>query len=159
MENRCAYIFIKLLQLSLLRLFWGWQAWVLDASIGRTETTGRSTDVDRVIGQLAHIPTPIASREWLYDYLSERGYTSGLQHWLGSNLLPLKNGAKGYRWAFDITGAAALFYSYQRNDLWNVVSRPPKGVELHIVRAANSDRCCPARHSVLTMFDKCPVTH
>jgi len=37
-------------------------------------------------------------------------------------------------------GAAAMFNSYKRKDYWDLLEHPPPGVEVHIVRAANSDR-------------------
>lgn len=37
-------------------------------------------------------------------------------------------------------GAAAMFSSYKRKEYWDLLEHPPPGVEVHIVRAANSDR-------------------
>lgn len=37
-------------------------------------------------------------------------------------------------------GAAAMFASFKRLDFWDLLQNPPPGVDIHIVRAANSDR-------------------
>ena len=46
------------------------------------------------------------SRRWLYDYMSDRGYSPAIQQWLGSNLVP--NNGSGFKWAFNISGNCSL---------------------------------------------------
>ena len=69
------------------------QAWVLDAQPGAVPSWalaggGATADVLRVLQQVASIPTPIPSRPWLYQQLEERGFSKGLQQWLGGSLVP-----------------------------------------------------------------------
>ncbi|KAK9917204.1 hypothetical protein WJX75_001833 [Coccomyxa subellipsoidea] len=112
------------------------QVWVLDSPVGRW-TSNVLTDTDKVINEILNIPLPVPSRRWLYEYMTERGYSDAIQQWLGSNLTPTSG---GFKWAFDISGAAAMFNSYKHKDYWDLLQHPPAGVEVHIVRAANSDR-------------------
>jgi hypothetical protein len=80
------------------------QVWVLDAPVGPTNgKNGTPSDTDRVISEILNIPLPVPSRRWLYDYMSQRGYSLAIQQWLGSNLVPA-NGS-GFKWAFNISGA------------------------------------------------------
>lgn len=148
------------------------QVWVLDSPVGRW-TSNVLTDTDKVINEILNIPLPVPSRRWLYEYMTERGYSDAIQQWLGSNLTPTSG---GFKWAFDISGeakfqlislghqafnarrhplaqhvnschqammhagAAAMFNSYKHKDYWDLLQHPPAGVEVHIVRAAYSDR-------------------
>lgn len=43
----------------------------------------------------------------LYDLIADRGYSRGVQQWLGSNLVPARN-RDGLVWSFDVGGAAAV---------------------------------------------------
>ena len=118
----------------------GMQAWVLDANIGKvTLDKDAPSDVDKIIKEIRSLTPPIASREWLYKYMGDKGYSKGLQLWMGSNLVPDRHGK--LRWGFDIDGAIGMYESYKVNSYWDVLAKPPKGTTLNIVRAAESDRC------------------
>ena len=80
-----------------------YQVWVLDSPVGRW-SSDVPTDTDKVINEILNIPLPVPSRRWLYEYMTERGYSVAIQQWLGSNLTPT-NG--GFKWAFDISGEAS----------------------------------------------------
>lgn len=85
--------------------------WVLDSKPGLVNPTqGVSRDVLRVLNQVESIPLPVPSREWLYRYLDEAGFSKGLQQWLGSNLV--QAGKHEYEWIFNLEGAKQLFESY-----------------------------------------------
>lgn len=77
------------------------QVWVLDSPVGKW-TSEVPTDTDKVINEIISIPLPVPSRQWLYDYMTERGYSEPIQQWLGSNLVP--SNSRGFKWAFDISG-------------------------------------------------------
>ncbi|KAL3139070.1 hypothetical protein ABBQ32_005867 [Trebouxia sp. C0010 RCD-2024] len=115
------------------------QAWVLDANIGKvTLNKDAPSDVDKIIKEIKDIPLPIASRDWLYKYMEDRGYSIGLRLWMGSNLIP--DGHGKLKWGFNIQGADDMYESYRERECWDVVKAPPQGTVLNIVRAANSDR-------------------
>lgn len=46
----------------------------------------------------------------LYGLIADRGYSPGLQQWLGSNLVPARNG-DGLVWSFDVGGEALALLS------------------------------------------------
>ena len=56
----------------------------------------------QVINEILGIALPVPSREWLYKYMTDRGYSTAIQQWLGSNLVGTRG---GFKWAFDISGA------------------------------------------------------
>ena len=74
----------------------------------------------------------------LYKHLKSKGFSEGLQLWLGSSLVNRKSG--GLEWTFNIEGAADMYDDYQVQEFWDVVSSPPAGLQLNLVRAERSDR-------------------
>ena len=76
----------------------------MDANIGKVMLNKDApSDVDKIIKEIKDIPLPIASREWLYSYMEDRGYSIGLRLWMGSNLVP--DGRGKLKWGFNIQGA------------------------------------------------------
>lgn len=76
----------------------------MDANIGKvTLNKDAPSDVDKIIKEIKDIPLPVASREWLYNYMEDRGYSIGLRLWMGSNLIP--DGHGKLKWGFNIQGA------------------------------------------------------
>ncbi len=79
----------------------------------------------------------------LYKHLKSKGFSEGLQLWLGSSLVTRQGG--GLEWTFNIEGAADMYDDYQVQEFWDITSSPPENVQLHLVRAEQSDRlefCC-----------------
>lgn len=62
------------------------------------------SDVDKVVKDIRGLQPPIASRDWLYKYMEDRGYSMGLRLWMGSNLVP--DGQGKLKWGFNIEGAS-----------------------------------------------------
>lgn len=82
------------------------QVWVLDSPLGETNgVNGQHSDTDKVITEILAIPLPVPSREWLYSYMTSRGYSTAIQQWLGSNLIGTRG---GFKWAFDISGVLCI---------------------------------------------------
>ena len=80
------------------------QVWVLDSPLGETNgVNGQHSDTEKVINEILAIPLPVPSREWLYSYMTDRGYSTAIQQWLGSNLVGTRG---GFKWAFEISGVA-----------------------------------------------------
>ena len=80
------------------------QTWILDANIGEVVLDKDApSDVDKIIKEIKGLLPPIASREWLYKYMEDQGYSTGLRLWMGSNLVP--DGQGKYKWGFNIEGA------------------------------------------------------
>ncbi len=81
------------------------QVWILDSNIGKvTLNKDAPSDVDRVIREIKGLQHPIASREWLYKFMEDQGYSLGLSLWMGSNLVP--DGQGKLKWGFNIEGAS-----------------------------------------------------
>lgn len=81
------------------------QVWILDTNIGKvTVDKDAPSDVDNIVKEIRHLHSPIASREWLYKYMEDRGYSTGLRLWMGSNLVP--DGQGKLKWGFNIEGAS-----------------------------------------------------
>ena len=81
------------------------QVWILDANIGKViPDKDAPSDVDKVVKDIRGLQSPIASRDWLYKYMEDRGYSMGLRLWMGSNLVP--DGQGKLKWGFNIEGAS-----------------------------------------------------
>ena len=84
------------------------QVWILDANIGKvTVDKDAPSDVDKIVTEISNLRPPIASREWLYKYMEDQGYSMGLRLWMGSNLVP--DGQGKLKWGFNIDGASGEF--------------------------------------------------
>ncbi|KAF8397920.1 hypothetical protein HHK36_016846 [Tetracentron sinense] len=112
------------------------QLWVLDSVPGEVnpEVDG---EVEKVLRTLQSLPSSIPSRKWLVDNMIQLGFSKPLSEWIGSNL---KKSGENETWAFDLKGAVEMFSSYREKSYWPLLDHPPKGLEITIVRAENSDR-------------------
>jgi len=125
------------------------QAWVLDSVPG--EVPLDNSGVPEVLETIKKIPDPIPSKDWLAKHLKQEGYSQGLIHWLGTSLVPHREVKQGLSWQFDVHAAASMYISYRVTPYWTLLERPPPKTEIHIVRAADSDRWT---EDVLSGLDK-----
>ncbi|XP_071719978.1 uncharacterized protein [Rutidosis leptorrhynchoides] len=116
------------------------QLWVLDSVPGIVNPEETSGEVEKVLETLQSLPKTIPSRKWLVDNLINQGFTSSLSEWIGTNL---KSSGEHQTWAFDLDGIVQMFDSYRKMDYWPLLEHPPKGTEIVIVRAEDSDRWDP----------------
>jgi len=114
------------------------QVWVLDTPPGAEPGAGARAEVRLVLDALRAAPLPLARREDIVPWLEGRGFSAPLARWMTTNLEPAAGG--GFTWRFDLAGATRLIDDYFQRDDWARVRRPPPGVEVHVVRAARSDR-------------------
>lgn len=120
------------------------QAWVLDAAPGPLSSSSTSLldhEVVRVIQALRRIPLPLASRDDLLRQMTAQGFSLGLARWMTTNLQRSSSG--GLIWRFDLDGVEALIQDYFSLDLRALLHTPVAGLEIHVVRAALSDRWTP----------------
>ncbi|WIA38161.1 hypothetical protein OEZ86_001515 [Tetradesmus obliquus] len=111
-------------------------------------------------GQAPHLLAGLSlGGKALYKYLEPKGIPLPVAQWLGTSLVPggrwgssssssssgNGNGSSDQQldWVFDITGAAALYNSYRLSSYWDVLTQPPPGVVVHLVRGELSDRWTP----------------
>lgn len=116
------------------------QLWVLDSVPGVVNPEDSSGEVERVLETLQSLPSPIPSRKWLVEHMMKLGFSKSLSEWLGTNL---KKSNDHETWAFNLEGAVQMFNSYREKDYWPLLEHPPRGMEISIVQAENSDRWDP----------------
>lgn len=109
------------------------QAWVVDSTLEVKEPSGSAW---RIIEIVRSLPAEFGSRGELADALAEHGYPRPLGQWLAMNL---ERADGALRWRLDWDGVEEMLRDYFRTDLWDVVESPPAGVEVHVVKATESD--------------------
>ncbi|KAI3514256.1 hypothetical protein L1887_12576 [Cichorium endivia] len=110
------------------------QLWVLDSVPGAVNPAER--EVEKVLENLQGIPKTFPSRKWLVDHLTNLGFSKSWCEWLSANL---KRSGEHETFAFDLDAITQMFDSYRELDYWALLEHPPKGMEIVIVRAENSD--------------------
>lgn len=108
------------------------QAWVVDSIPSAREPGG---DAWRMLDVLRAHPGPFADREEAVRAVESEGYPRRVGQWMATNLAERDD---GLRWGLDPDALEALMEDFFRVDLWNVVRRPPEGVEIHVVKAEDS---------------------
>jgi esterase len=109
------------------------QAWVVDSTLEVREPSGSAW---RIIDIVRSLPEEFSSRDELVDALEAHGYPRPIGQWLAMNL---ERGEGGFHWRLDWDGIEAMLRDYFRTDLWEVVETPPPGVEVHVVKATESE--------------------
>ncbi|CAJ1884927.1 unnamed protein product [Sphenostylis stenocarpa] len=113
------------------------QLWVLDSVPGEVNPGNTNDEVRNVLATLQSLPSQFPSRKWLVNHLMGLGYSKALSDWIGTNL---KKVGDHETWIFDLENAKEMFDSYCEKSYWNLLEKPPKGMEIVIVRAEKSDR-------------------
>lgn len=109
------------------------QVWVMDSTPAAREPSGSAW---RMIEAVRSLPEEFDSRKEAVEGLERQGYPTALGQWMAMNLEP----ADGrYRWRLDFDAVEAILRDFFRTDLWDVVKSPPAAVELHFVKATESN--------------------
>jgi esterase len=109
------------------------QVWVIDSTPATREPEGSAWQVLETVRAL---PDRFDSREEAVRKLEERGYPTGMAQWLATNL---ERDGDGYEWRLEWDAMEALLQDFFRTDLWPVVENPPGEVEIHFVKADDSE--------------------
>ena len=109
------------------------QAWVIDSTLAVREPSGSAW---RIVEIVRTLPDRFATREELVEALVPHGYARPIGQWLAMNL---ERDGDAFRWRLDWPGVEALLRDYFRTDLWDVVESPPGAVDVHVVKATESD--------------------
>lgn len=112
---------------------WLRQLWVVDADPSPRVRDGQAA---RVLEALREHPGPFEDRAAAVDTLGDAGFDVLVARWLATNL---EERDDGLRWGLNLDGIQALLEDFARRDLWSVVERPPGGVEVHVVKAEDSE--------------------
>ncbi|MGD2071190.1 MAG: alpha/beta hydrolase [Gemmatimonadota bacterium] len=110
------------------------QVWVLDSTPATAEPRGGPWGLLEALR--AH-PGPFRGREEAVHGLEEEGYPPAISRWMAQNVEEGLDGA--WRWRVDPDSMEALLADFYGRDLWAVVESPPPGVDIHVVRATDSD--------------------
>ncbi|CAN1134052.1 hypothetical protein LINPERHAP2_LOCUS8030 [Linum perenne] len=116
------------------------QLWVLDSVPGEVSTENSDGEVENVLKTLQSLPSSIPSRSWLVNHMVELGFSKSLSEWIATNI---KKSGELETWAFNLDGVVQMFDSYRDTSYWSLLEHPPKGMEIGLVVAENSDRWEP----------------
>jgi esterase len=109
------------------------QVWVIDST---PETKAPSGSAWGMLEIVRRLPRRFATREEAVDAIVEGGYSRGVAQWMSTNLVR-DNG--GFVWRIDFDVMDRLLHDFFTTDLWHVVESPPPGVELHFLKASESN--------------------
>ncbi len=109
------------------------QVWVMDSTPAVREPSGSAW---RMLEAVRSLPEEFGSRQEAVAGLERQGYATGVAQWMAMNL-EAHDGR--YRWRLDLEGVEEMLRDFFRTDLWGVVENPPEGVEVHFVKATESD--------------------
>lgn len=111
---------------------------VLDATPTAGEP-GREADleVSGVMRCLRAVPQPLADRQAVVAPLVAEGISLTLARWMTTNL---GRGPDGWRWRFDIDACEQMLGDYFTADYMDFIATPRADLQVHLLRAARSDR-------------------
>lgn len=116
--------------------------WILDTVPGPARPnfgTGQGDQPARLINYIcASARTkPMRSRSELVKNLVASGFSQDIAMWMTTNVK--ENVEKGtLDWMYTLDGLSPMYASYEREDLWDVVEKPPIGLKLDFVEAERS---------------------
>lgn len=109
------------------------QVWVIDSTFAVRPPSGSAWEMIEAVRRL---PPEFASRAEAVAGLVAQGYAEPVAQWMAINLQP-QDGR--YRWRIDFDAMDEMLRDFFRTDLWDVVESPPPGVDIHFVKATESD--------------------
>mmetsp|Transcript_46246 Transcript_46246/g.77097 ORF Transcript_46246/g.77097 Transcript_46246/m.77097 type:complete len:357 (+) Transcript_46246:29-1099(+) len=112
--------------------------WVLDSM--PSVVHGDPHTARQTIDTLKKLPQPVPSRQWLGDYMRERGFAPLVIDWVATNLVEAVGEKPGGSlvWAFNVDGCEDMYNSYADNCMWEVLETPAAHSRVEIVRAEKS---------------------
>lgn len=108
------------------------QVWVMDSTPAPRPPTGAAVEMLDFVRQHDRFPDRRAASEALVA----SGFASSVARWMVTNLV---RRGEVFRWRFDLEGVEMMLTDFFRVDAWDVVEQPPAGVELHFVKASESN--------------------
>lgn len=108
------------------------QTWIMDSTPSARPAVG---DAERMLRTVRSLPARFSSRAEAIRDLRRAGFPERVGMWMSANLA---RSGEGYEWKLDFDALELLLQDFFRTDLWPVVEDPPRGAELHFVRASGS---------------------
>lgn len=109
------------------------QAWIIDSTPDQREPSGMAWDMLQLLKTL---PTQFERRDDAVRMLCDNKVPYGVAAWMATNLQRVDD---RMAWRIDPDSMDALLTDFFETDLWQVVEQPPEGVEIHFVKAEESD--------------------
>lgn len=107
------------------------QVWVMDSTPTARPDAGGAARMLEVVKRHERF----ADLEEARKAVRSHGFAPSVANWMVTNL---HREGPWLRWRFDLGGVEALLEDFFRVDRWDVVEAPPRGVELHFVKATRS---------------------
>jgi pimeloyl-ACP methyl ester carboxylesterase len=128
------------------------QVWVIDAPLAPGEPKGSAWEM---LDVLRALPGPFETREAAVDALMAKKIAEPTARWMATNLDPRDD---ALHWRFDLDAIEALILDFFATDVRDVVSSPPDGMEIHIVRALRASTISDAKADELReLAEQSPV--
>jgi esterase len=109
------------------------QIWMIDASPGAGEPAGSAWDM---LTHVRALPPTFAARADAIAGLEAHGWPTGVASWMATNLRYVDG---EFRWTLDFDAMQTLLHSYFTTDLWRVIESPPPNLDVHVVKATQSN--------------------
>ncbi len=107
------------------------QAWVIDSTPSRMSAGGSAS---RMLERLEASPPSFPDREAGIRWIVDGGFDEPTARWMATNL---ERSRGAFRWRLDASALRELLDDFLSTDAWSVLEDPPRGTEIHFVRAAS----------------------
>jgi len=121
------------------------QVWVIDSTPETKSPSGSAWGMLEIVRAL---PRRLATRDEAIAGIMAGGYARGVAQWMSTNLA--RDAGGGFMWRLDFDVMDRLLHDFFTTDLWHVVESPPPGVDLHFLKASDSNALSPAGVTRLT---------
>ncbi len=109
------------------------QLWIVDST---PEARAPGGSAVRMLESVRRHPGPFATRGEAVSALEGDGWATGVAQWMSSNLSPTDG---RYHWTLDFDVMQSLLDDFFATDLMDLVEAPPDELEIHFLRATQSD--------------------
>lgn len=113
------------------------QVWVVDSTPAVRAPEGTAWEM---LESVRSLPPDFGSRDEAVERLIACDYPPGVAQWMAINLEP--RGGR-YHWRIDLDAMEEMLRDFFRTDAWPVIEHPPPGVEIHVVKATESNTLDP----------------
>jgi pimeloyl-ACP methyl ester carboxylesterase len=109
------------------------QVWVIDSTPEAKPPVGSAWQMLRIVREL---PQAFRSRDEATSAIVDRGLAIDVGQWMSSNLV--RDGDR-FVWRLDFDAMERLLVDFFATDLWPLIEHPPDGIDLHFLKASQSN--------------------